>query len=668
MTLHDRDLSGYDITAATSCVPVLKSHSIRVSDNCSSPSAGGGATEEGTPEAVPPMRCVMPGLRGFLPPAWSALSSLSSLEASHNALSGSLPLSWTALLDLAQLALDDNRLSGTLPTDWTALRVLTRLKLNHNANVTGTLPSSWARLSWLQELSLSECQLTGTVPTEWAGMPALEDLSLGGNFLSGQVPTYLSEAPALAFINVSHNLFLLPEEEWVQPGGRFGSQLWVMEPQRVGFGRMLEITNDPTGDGHGVPVSGDSDDATGTLPGTVASEKEQGGGGGPNDSVLYAIFGCVVGVLVITAVTFVEIRRRKRQVIQSSAVAVGYPLIGSNRQGDLCIRRPTLMKKVSLQEKENVVFEELSQPVQDLHEGMAEELRSRPLRLLTADFVRNCVSLPCYEELEAQGTRQPLAFVEVPYSETEQDLHWDRTAVVSWRWGAPKPETLLRGFSPMTDLQLQELRRYLSVKDEVEYVWVDWCCVPQYSSSPMFEIARSKLFYSRAAKMIILPIAKPLPEGNLRVVLAHAVRALSRGVPGQHQKEDEVMAAAVLQDIRRRGLYSDFGYFGRVWTLAERMARHGRGECLQNWVSLESWIAMTVDALWLSSAEEGADDSPGLQFYWGRLFDPQKARATIQTLRLVRQRGSALAADTHSTEVAQLLVEAVRVRALTPSL
>uniref|UniRef100_A0A061QQH5 Flagellar associated protein n=1 Tax=Tetraselmis sp. GSL018 TaxID=582737 RepID=A0A061QQH5_9CHLO len=43
----------------------------------------------------------------------------------------------------------------------------------------------------------------------------------------------------------------------------------------------------------------------------------------------------------------------------------------------------------------------------------------------------------------------------------------------------------------------------------------------------------------------------------------------------------------------------------------------------------------------------------------GRLFDPQKARATIETLRLVRHRGSNLASDSLDTELAQLFVDAV---------
>lgn len=71
---------------------------------------------------------------------------------------------------------------------------------------------------------------------------------------------------------------------------------------------------------------------------------------------------------------------------------------------------------------------------------------------------------------------------------------------------------------------------------------------------------------------------------------------------------------------------------------------------------------MTLNALWAASAEDAVlTNVPGLQFYWGRLFDPQKARATIENLRLVRTRGSNLASDTLNTELALLFTEAVQV-------
>lgn len=56
-------------------------------------------------------------------------------------------------------------------------------------------------------------------------------------------------------------------------------------------------------------------------------------------------------------------------------------------------------------------------------------------------------------------------------------------------------------------------------------------------------------------------------------------------------------------------------YFGRVWTLAERMARGGRGERLSNWMPLSMWLGMIVDALLAS-----ADGDVSSDFYWMKLF------------------------------------------------
>jgi hypothetical protein len=97
--------------------------------------------------------------------------------------------------------------------------------------------------------------------------------------------------------------------------------------------------------------------------------------------------------------------------------------------------------------------------------------------------------------------------------------------MLSWRWGASKPSQRNLGFSPMSKDQLRWLQAMLQPAHEagIEYCWVDWCCVPQYSASSMVEVQRSKVFYARAKLMCVLPEIKPMPEGGIVVVLLRKV-------------------------------------------------------------------------------------------------------------------------------------------------
>jgi len=300
---------------------------------------------------------------------------------------------------------------------------------------------------------------------------------------------------------------------------------------------------------------------------------------------------------------------------------------------------------VGIQDKANLPFQALAPSVIDLHEGIGEECKSRPMRLLLASWVRQAVALPCYEEVPAGNS----VYVEVPYQDTTQKM-WDATAVVSWRWGKPKPVAQSPEFTPMTDAQLGMMRRYLDAHRSIFYVWVDWCCVPQYGSANdcMVEIARSKLFYSRARMMMVLPVVAPLAEGGMRV----ALRGVLRELGGRPNNKARRLIASQLAAILEAGVYCEFGYFSRVWTLAERMCRDRRDEKLKHWLSLEAWLGMTFDYLWGASdpRDEGSAAASGAQHYWRRLFEEHnkpeynaRVGAALAELRLIRTRGSAMA-------------------------
>lgn len=65
--------------------------------------------------------------------------------------------------------------------------------------------------------------------------------------------------------------------------------------------------------------------------------------------------------------------------------------------------------------------------------------------------------------------------ITVPYTEVREE-QWAQTAVLSWRWGMPKPTVYRPGFSPMTVVQFTELRLLLHRLSAAGFslVWIDW--------------------------------------------------------------------------------------------------------------------------------------------------------------------------------------------------
>lgn len=53
----------------------------------------------------------------------------------------------------------------------------------------------------------------------------------------------------------------------------------------------------------------------------------------------------------------------------------------------------------------------------------------------------------------------------------------------------------------------------------------------------------------------------------------------------------------MLDSILAQNLMASKAYLERAWALAERMARFGRRERMCQWMSLESWVGMVLDAV-----------------------------------------------------------------------
>lgn len=204
---------------------------------------------------------------------------------------------------------------------------------------------------------------------------------------------------------------------------------------------------------------------------------------------------------------------------------------------------------------------------------------------------------------------------------------------------SPVSPLCLRGAAARLAQELQRLLR-CAAAGGLQYTWIDWCCVPQYSAPSMVEVLRSKVYYARARTMLVLPTFAQLPAttctpikqqlqaaiGRMKdasVSLAKASTKLAASAEKKEGEEDggkaegqekaskegegaegkagegsdeakaaaalvnQRVVAAVVEDLLAKGLYADGAYFGRAWTLAERMARFGRRECLCQWMSLE---------------------------------------------------------------------------------
>ena len=97
--------------------------------------------------------------------------------------------------------------------------------------------------------------------------------------------------------------------------------------------------------------------------------------------------------------------------------------------------------------------------------------------------------------------------------------------------------------------------------------------------------------------MIILPRFQVLSDEsvhNMRAFLGEAMTVLEK----RNNQSASVAASIIKSILDKRGMeVAEFDYFRRAWTLAERLARYGRGERLCHWMSLESWIGMVINIL-----------------------------------------------------------------------
>ncbi|KAG8364767.1 hypothetical protein BUALT_Bualt18G0033000 [Buddleja alternifolia] len=129
-------------------------------------------------------------LTGGVPPEFSRLRHLKSLDLSRNYLNGSIPLQW-AKLNLVDVSFMGNRLSGPFPKVITRITTLVNLSLEGN-QFSGPIPSEIGLLVNLQKLVLSSNAFTGDVPVALSKLTALTDLRISDNKFTGKIPDFIS--------------------------------------------------------------------------------------------------------------------------------------------------------------------------------------------------------------------------------------------------------------------------------------------------------------------------------------------------------------------------------------------------------------------------------------------------------------------------------------------
>uniref|UniRef100_A0A0E0K101 Protein kinase domain-containing protein n=1 Tax=Oryza punctata TaxID=4537 RepID=A0A0E0K101_ORYPU len=171
-------------------------------------------------------------LRGSLEALnFSALTTLTSIDLSHNRLTRMIPSSLIGnLVKLRSLKLNSNKFLGTIPNNLGNLTKITNLYLYNNTlsecipqefgnlvniedlqldanKLKGSIPNSLRNLTKLTVLSLSENQISEHIPQELGYLVNLKSLSLSSNNLTGLIPSSLGNLSKLSYLFLWHNQF-----------------------------------------------------------------------------------------------------------------------------------------------------------------------------------------------------------------------------------------------------------------------------------------------------------------------------------------------------------------------------------------------------------------------------------------------------------------------------
>ncbi|CAL1405550.1 unnamed protein product [Linum trigynum] len=130
-------------------------------------------------------------LSGTLPPEFSRLRFLKSLELSKNILSGTVPPQW-ATLPLVELYVMGNRLSGPFPKVLANITTLRNLSIEAN-QFSGPIPPEIGKMINMERLHINSNAFTGKLPVQLTKLVNLTDLRISDNNFSGRIPNFINK-------------------------------------------------------------------------------------------------------------------------------------------------------------------------------------------------------------------------------------------------------------------------------------------------------------------------------------------------------------------------------------------------------------------------------------------------------------------------------------------
>ncbi|GAY59979.1 hypothetical protein CUMW_198570 [Citrus unshiu] len=146
-------------------------------------------------------------LQGTIPPQLGNLSSLQTLDLSHNKLSGNIPSSIFNMHTLKLLYFSDNQLFGSLSFFIFNVSSVTTIDLSING-LSGEMPREIGNLPYLACLAFATNNLVGVAPVTIFNMSALKEISLLNNSLSGSLPSRIDlSLPNVETLNLGINSF-----------------------------------------------------------------------------------------------------------------------------------------------------------------------------------------------------------------------------------------------------------------------------------------------------------------------------------------------------------------------------------------------------------------------------------------------------------------------------
>ena len=150
---------------------------------------------------------------GSIPPELGQLARIKQLNLSGNRLSGAIPEELGKLSELEYLILYRNNLSGFIPPALGQLASLSRLYINSN-NFEGPIPPEIGQLANLERLYLQRNNLSGSIPPELGRLGELRVLQLNANRISGHIPSDLSKLDSLRAVRIDRNYLSGPLPDW----------------------------------------------------------------------------------------------------------------------------------------------------------------------------------------------------------------------------------------------------------------------------------------------------------------------------------------------------------------------------------------------------------------------------------------------------------------------